>query len=96
MAALIGLGTLALMLLDRRNVIVTAEITAVVVLVVASTSRQDARHQPLLRLVDTIVGVGIGVTCKWAPHFVFQDSWGTGAMMGDDTAQIPFRGYHTG
>lgn len=58
MAALIGLGTLAMMLLDRRDDIVTTGITTVVVMVVAAISPQDAWHQPLLRLLDTIVGSG--------------------------------------
>ena len=71
MAALIALGTLAMMLLDRRDDIITTGITTVVVMVVAAISPQDAWHQPLLRLVDTIVGVGIGVACKWAASFLY-------------------------
>src|SRR5262252_5604130 len=63
MAALIGLGTLAMMLPVRRDGIVTTGITTVVVTVVAAINPQDAWHQPPLRLVDTIVGVGIGVAC---------------------------------
>jgi hypothetical protein len=34
-------------------------------MVVAAMSPQDAWHQPLLRLADTVVGVAVGVTCKW-------------------------------
>jgi uncharacterized membrane protein YccC len=71
MAALIGLGTLVMMLMDRRDDIATTAITTVVVMVVAAISPQDAWHQPLLRLVDTIVGVGIGVACKWAASFLY-------------------------
>jgi uncharacterized membrane protein YccC len=70
-AALIALGTLAMMLLDRRDDIVTTGITTVVVMVVAAMSPQDAWHQPILRLVDTIVGVGVGVACKWAASFLY-------------------------
>jgi len=66
MAALIGLGTLAMMLLGRRDGIVTTGITTVVIMVVAALSPVDAWHQPILRLVDTIVGIGIGVAFKWA------------------------------
>ena len=71
MAVLIGMGTLAMMLLDRRDDIVTIGITTVVVMVVASISPLDAWHQPLLRLVDTVVGVGVGVACKWAASLLY-------------------------
>jgi len=71
MAVLIGIGTLAMMLLDRRDDIVTIGITTVVVMVVASISPLDAWHQPLLRLVDTVVGVGVGVACKWAASLLY-------------------------
>jgi len=71
MAVLIGLGTLAMMLLDRRDDIVTTGITTILVMVVAAISPQDAWHQPLLRLVDTVVGVGVGVSCKWAASLLY-------------------------
>jgi len=38
---------------------------------VAGITPQDAWHQPLLRLVDTVVGVGVGVACKWAASFLY-------------------------
>jgi len=41
------------------------------VMVVAAITPRDAWHQPLLRLVDTVVGVGIGVACKWAASFLY-------------------------
>jgi uncharacterized membrane protein YccC len=66
MAALIVIGTLIMMLLDRRDDIITTGITTIVVMVVAATSPEDAWLQPLLRLLDTVVGIGIGVGCKWA------------------------------
>ena len=61
MAVLIGLGTLVMMLLGRREDIVTTGITTTVVMVVAAMSPQDAWQQPLLRLIDTIVGIAVGV-----------------------------------
>jgi uncharacterized membrane protein YccC len=64
MAALIGIGTLAMALLGRRDDIVTTGITTAVVMVVAAMSPEDAWHQPLLRLADTIVGIAVGVA--WA------------------------------
>jgi uncharacterized membrane protein YgaE (UPF0421/DUF939 family) len=71
MTVLIGIGTLAMMLLDRRDDIVTTGITTVVVMVVAAISPLDAWHQPLLRLIDTVVGVGVGVACRWAASLLY-------------------------
>jgi uncharacterized membrane protein YccC len=65
MAVLLGLGTLAMMLLNRRDDIVTTGITTAVVMVVAGMSPQDAWHQPLLRLIDTAAGIAVGVACNW-------------------------------
>jgi uncharacterized membrane protein YgaE (UPF0421/DUF939 family) len=71
MAALIGLGTVVITLLGRRDDIVTVGITTAVVMVVAAMGPEDAWHQPLLRLADTVVGIAIGVACKWAGSFLF-------------------------
>jgi uncharacterized membrane protein YccC len=60
LAALIGIGTFLLMLMGRDDLIVTTGITTAVVMVVAALSPHDAWQQPILRLVDTLVGVGIG------------------------------------
>jgi uncharacterized membrane protein YccC len=65
MAALIGIGTLSTMLLGRRNEIVTTGITTAVVMVVAALSPDHAWTQPLLRLLDTIVGVSVGLAFVW-------------------------------
>jgi len=61
MAALIGVGTVIMMLLGRREDIVTTGITTAVVMVVAAMSPQDAWLQPLLRLIDTVVGIAVGI-----------------------------------
>jgi len=71
MAVLIALGTMVMALLGRRDDIVTVGITTVVVMVVAAMSPSDAWQQPLLRLVDTIVGIAVGVACKWVGSFLF-------------------------
>ena len=76
MAALLGLGTVVMALLGRRDDIVTTAITTTVVMVVAAMSPENAWHQPLLRLVDTVVGIAVGVTCKWIASFLFYRSIG--------------------
>jgi uncharacterized membrane protein YccC len=76
MAALIGLGTLVMALLGRRDDIVTVGITTVVVMVVAAMSPVDAWQQPLLRLADTMVGIAVGVACKWVGSFLFYQLFG--------------------
>jgi hypothetical protein len=65
------MGTLAMMLLNRRDDIVTTGITTAVVMVVAGMSPQDAWHQPLLRLIDTVAGIAVGVACNWIGSSVF-------------------------
>jgi uncharacterized membrane protein YccC len=75
MAALIGIGTLSTMLLGRRNEIVTTGITTAVVMVVAALSPPNhAWTQPLLRLLDTTVGVSVGLTFAWLGS-TFVKSW---------------------
>jgi uncharacterized membrane protein YccC len=63
LAALIGIGTVAMMLLDRREDIITTAITTTVVMVVAAISPHDAWQQPMLRLIDTIIGIAVGIGC---------------------------------
>ena len=71
LAILLGIGTLAMALLRRRDDIVTTGITTAVVMVVAAMSPKDAWQQPLLRLFDTVVGIALGVTCKWIGSYLF-------------------------
>jgi putative flippase GtrA len=71
MMVVIGVGSIAIILLGRWDDIVTTGITTAVVMVAAALSPQEAWHQPLLRLVDTVVGVGVGVSCKWAASYAF-------------------------
>ena len=66
MAVLIGAGTVIMMLLGRRDDIVTMGITTAVVMVVVAISPQEAWKQPLLRLLDTIVGIAIGIGLRKA------------------------------
>src|SRR6516165_1128244 len=72
LAALLGIGTLVMALLDRREDIVTTGITTAVVMVVAAMGPSDeAWRQPLLRLADTVVGIAVGVACKWIGSFLY-------------------------
>jgi uncharacterized membrane protein YccC len=65
MATLIGIGAVAMALIGRREDTVTTGITTAVVMVVAALSPHNAWQQPILRLVDTAVGVVVGVAASW-------------------------------
>jgi uncharacterized membrane protein YccC len=71
MAVVIGIGTIAMVLLGRQEDIGTTGITTTVVLVAAALSSQQGWHQPLLRFVDTVVGIAVGVLCKWLASYAF-------------------------
>jgi hypothetical protein len=71
MAVVIGLGTIVMVLSGRQEDIVTTGITTTVVLVAAALSTQPAWHQPILRLVDTVVGIAVGVLAKWLASYAF-------------------------
>jgi uncharacterized membrane protein YccC len=53
------------MLLGRPGDAVTAGITTAVIMVVAAVTPQHAWQQPILRLVDTVVGVAVGAMAAW-------------------------------
>lgn len=61
MAALVGIGAVVMSLLGRPNDIITTGITTTVVMVAAALSPNHAWHQPILRMIDTVVGSGVGV-----------------------------------
>jgi Fusaric acid resistance protein-like len=65
MAALIGIGAVVMTLLDRSEDIITTGITTTVVMVVAGISPQHAWKNPILRLIDTGVGIVIGIAAAW-------------------------------
>ncbi|MBV8056990.1 MAG: FUSC family protein [Deltaproteobacteria bacterium] len=69
--ALIIIGTLLMMVIGRRDDIGLTAITTAVILIVAANIPQDAWQQPVLRLVDTLIGVAVGVTCKWIASSLF-------------------------
>jgi uncharacterized membrane protein YgaE (UPF0421/DUF939 family) len=76
LAVLLAIGMVIMMYLGRRDDIVTTAITTVVVMVVAAVSPQNAWHQPILRLGDTVIGITVGVACKWIASFLFYRSIG--------------------
>jgi uncharacterized membrane protein YccC len=65
MAALIGIIAIILALVRRTEDIVMAAITIAVILVIADISPKNAWIQPILRLVDTAVGISVGIAASW-------------------------------
>jgi uncharacterized membrane protein YccC len=71
LVAVLAGGTLIMMVLGRREEVGLAAVTTAVVMLVAAIDAQDAWQQPLLRLMDTLIGIAVGVACKWIASFVF-------------------------
>ncbi len=65
MATLIGVGAFAMSLLGRPDDVITTGITTAVVMVVGAISPDHAWKEPILRMVDTIVGVAVAVVGAW-------------------------------
>ena len=61
MAALIGIGVVIIIMIGRSEDIITNTITTTVVMVVAGLTPQHAWKQPILRLIDTLIGVAVGL-----------------------------------
>jgi len=62
---LIAVGAFVLELIGRSEDIITSSITTAVVMVVAALSPQHAWKQPILRLIDTMIGITVGVAGAW-------------------------------
>jgi len=62
---LIATGATVLDLIGRSEDVITASITNTVVMVVAAISPQQAWRQPILRLIDTIVRIAVGIAGAW-------------------------------
>ena len=71
LAALLGIGTMIMMYLGCRDDIVMTGISTTMVMVVAAIDPQGTWHEPMLRLVDTVVGIAVGVACKWIGSFLY-------------------------
>ena len=65
LVVLIAIGAIVLDLMGRSEDVITASITTTVVMVVAAISPQHAWRQPILRLIDTVVGIAVGVGGAW-------------------------------
>jgi uncharacterized membrane protein YccC len=65
LALLIGVGTLVMMLMGQPDDVVTTSITTAFVMVVAALSPHNPWEQPVLRLIDSFVGVAIGLIGAW-------------------------------
>jgi uncharacterized membrane protein YgaE (UPF0421/DUF939 family) len=65
MAALIGIGAVIVTTMGRPDDTITTGITIAVIMVVAALSPHAAWRQPILRLVDTAVGVAVGIAVAW-------------------------------
>jgi uncharacterized membrane protein YccC len=55
----------AVTMMGRLDDRITSSITTTVVMVVAAIDPHAAWRQPILRLVDTAVGVAVGVAAGW-------------------------------
>jgi uncharacterized membrane protein YgaE (UPF0421/DUF939 family) len=75
MAALIAIGAIVLESVGRSDDVITACITTAVVLVVAGIAPQHAWKQPILRLIDTIVGTLVGIAGAWIAQKVPRLIW---------------------
>lgn len=62
---LVGASALAVVLLGRPGDAVSAGISSSVVMIAARLSPQHAWQQPILRFIDTVVGVIVGVAAAW-------------------------------
>jgi uncharacterized membrane protein YgaE (UPF0421/DUF939 family) len=71
MAVLIAIAVLLMMFIGRQDEMGLTAITIAVIMIVAADKPQEAELQPILRLVNTVVGITVGVACKWINSFVF-------------------------
>lgn len=65
LVALIAIGAIVLDLIGRSEDVITASITTTVVMVVAAISPEHAWKQPVLRLIDTLIGIAVGIAGAW-------------------------------
>lgn len=66
MSMILTAGTVLLIAINLRDDIVTMAITTIVIMVVALISPADGKIQPVLRFIDTVVGIAVGLACHRA------------------------------
>jgi uncharacterized membrane protein YccC len=79
LAVLIGLGAVILLLARREGEVVTAGVTTAVLIVVAAQTPDRAWEPPILRLVDTAIGIAVGLAVAWLARRLTPHQKGTGA-----------------
>jgi uncharacterized membrane protein YccC len=62
---LVGASALAVILLGRPTDAISAGISSAVVMIASRLSPHDAWQEPILRFIDTVVGVAVGVAAAW-------------------------------
>jgi uncharacterized membrane protein YccC len=65
LAAVVGLGAVILLLARRGSDVVTAGVTTAVILVVAAQTPDKTWEPPVLRLINTAIGIGVGLAMAW-------------------------------
>jgi uncharacterized membrane protein YccC len=65
MAVIVGAGTLVVSALHWRRDIFTTAITTIVVTVLAQLDPHNAWYQPVLRFLDTLLGIAVGIAATW-------------------------------
>jgi len=88
MAILIGIGTVILIMVNRPGDVITASITTAVVMVVAGISPQHAWSQPILRLLDTLIGIAVGITAVWIGRGLHSLSQMSESAVGTEKSQL--------
>lgn len=72
LALVLGTGAVVLSIIGRSGEIITTGITSAVILVVAAISPEEAWRQPIFRLVDTLLGIIVGIlAARAAKGFAF-------------------------
>jgi uncharacterized membrane protein YccC len=65
LAALIGFGAVVMSMICRPDDIAPTGITTAVIMVVAAIDPRHAWMKPVLRMVDTLIGVAVGIVAAW-------------------------------